>query len=209
MTATSRDPQLPRLRTDLSDAVRAVPAPAVPTLADPFAVRVADPATDAQLVAEWMARPHLVATWEQDWPADRWRRNMAARLAGRYSVPCVIGYCGRDVGYLEIYRVAQDEVGAFYDSAPTDLGIHIAIGEQELLGRGIFSRFLHALTDAMADAEPDCDIVIGDPDHRNAPIRRALAKAGFTEAGIVAVRPQRTIALMSRGRTPIVKEVVP
>lgn len=191
---------LPRLRVGLPDELIADRAPVVPALPAPFSIRRAEPDADAKRVSEWMNRPHLVETWEQDWPVERWHADMSVRLAGDYSVPCIVGYEGRDVGYAELYWVAQDEVGGLYESRSHDTGLHLAIGESELRGKGIFSRFLNVLAEALAAADPECDLVLADPDHRNAAMRRALMKAGFTESFVAEVRPGRTIALAARGR---------
>jgi lysine N-acyltransferase len=51
-----------------------VSAPPTPILAEPYAIRLADPDADAEMVSEWMNRPHLVEAWEYDWPAPRWQR---------------------------------------------------------------------------------------------------------------------------------------
>lgn len=58
---------LPRERSDIPDAVARIPRPPVPHLDPPFALRVAR-LGDADMVAEWMNRPHLAAAWEYDWP---------------------------------------------------------------------------------------------------------------------------------------------
>jgi hypothetical protein len=67
-------PVLPRELTEISDAVRAVGAPPTPALADPYRFRLVDPEADAELISEWMNRPHLVEAWEYDWPPVRWQR---------------------------------------------------------------------------------------------------------------------------------------
>jgi lysine N-acyltransferase len=59
-------PVLPRELAEISDAVRAVGAPPKPTLAEPYEIRLADPDADAEMVSEWMNRPHLVEAWEYD-----------------------------------------------------------------------------------------------------------------------------------------------
>ena len=64
---------LPRELTELSDEVRAAPAPPTPVLTDPYALRPVDPDTDAELISRWMNMPHLVDAWESDWPVARWR----------------------------------------------------------------------------------------------------------------------------------------
>ena len=82
------DTVLARELTGLPDEIRRVPAPPIPALGFPYAMRVAK-ASDAALVAEWMNRPHLVAAWEYDWPVWRWRRHLQAQLDGAYSLPLI------------------------------------------------------------------------------------------------------------------------
>ncbi|MCA2246576.1 GNAT family N-acetyltransferase [Mycobacterium intracellulare] len=82
---------LARELTDITDSVRQVPAPPVPELLPPSRIRVADPdGADAELVAEWMNRPHLVTTWEYDWPVARWRNHLRAQVDGAYSRPLIL-----------------------------------------------------------------------------------------------------------------------
>jgi hypothetical protein len=77
---------LPRELTALSDEVRATPAPPTPVLTDPYALRPADPDTDAELISGWMNMPHLVEAWESDWPvaraADPYDVGLHAAIAG-------------------------------------------------------------------------------------------------------------------------------
>ena len=82
------DTVLARELTDLPEEIRQVPAPPVPVLKDPYSLRVAG-VGDAELVAEWMNRPHLAAAWEYDWPVARWRRHLEAQLEGAYSLPLI------------------------------------------------------------------------------------------------------------------------
>jgi hypothetical protein len=66
-------PVLPRELPSLTVEVRSIAAPPTPELADPYDIRVADPDGDAELISEWMNRPHLAEAWEYDWPPERWR----------------------------------------------------------------------------------------------------------------------------------------
>ncbi|MFD3704956.1 GNAT family N-acetyltransferase [Nocardia sp. NPDC058658] len=204
---------LPRERTDLPAEVAAAPAPILPVFAAPFSLRVADPdSTDPELMAEWMARPHLLEAWEQDWDAERRRENFRAQLAGNYSRPCflsmdfaVLGQPElgvRDIAYLEFYRAAKDEIGAFYDSDPGDIGYHIATAETAVIGKGIITAWMSTLNAAVFAADPSCRRVMGDPDYRNKAIERSLAKIGFHRLAEIDVRPDRRIALHAFPRTP-------
>lgn len=123
---------LARELTDITDSVRQVPAPPVPELLPPSRIRVADPdGADAELVAEWMNRPHLVTTWEYDWPVARWRNHLRAQVDGAYSRPLILSINGFDRAYMEIYRAAKDSIARCYDSRPHDLGLHGAIADEK------------------------------------------------------------------------------
>ncbi|TCJ94303.1 GNAT family N-acetyltransferase [Nocardia alba] len=204
---------LPREQTDLPAEVAATPAPALPVFAAPFSLRPADPdSADPETLAEWMTRPHLLESWEQDWDAERRRDNFRAQLAGTYSIPCILSLdfavlgepeLGmREVAYVEFYRAAKDEIGRFYDSDPGDIGFHIATADTAVIGKGIMSGWISAMTTAVFAADPTCRRVLADPDHRNVAIARGLAKAGFRLIGEIDVRPDRRISLQYVPRTP-------
>ncbi|MCV7191305.1 GNAT family N-acetyltransferase [Mycolicibacterium brumae] len=171
-------PVLPRELTDLSAEVRAVSAPPVPTLADPYGLVGVNPDVDAELIAEWMNRPHLVEAWESAWPVERWRGYLKAQLAGQYSRPYLGSFRGEPHGYIEIYRAAKDSIAPRYDADPHDLGIHAAIAELRSVNRGFAPLMLPKLTTALFALDPDCRRIMFDPDHRNTGARRLCEWAG-------------------------------
>jgi lysine N-acyltransferase len=71
---------LPRELPDLSAEVGDVPPPPMPEVPAPYAFRLADPDSDAEMIAEWMSR------------AARWQRYLRAQLGGDYSRPFVASY---------------------------------------------------------------------------------------------------------------------
>ncbi|WP_330233063.1 acetyltransferase [Nocardia sp. NBC_00508] len=160
--------------------VFAVPAPSTPNLDPPFAVRPVEPAgDDAALVTEWMSLPHMVETWERsDWSVERWRGNLAAQCAGRYSRPCIVEFRDRPIGYLEIYRPAQDCIATVFDAHPDDLGLHAAITDQRFVRRGFGPRMLPRITARLFASDPRCERVIFDPDHRNTDVHRLCEYVG-------------------------------
>ncbi|MCP2276996.1 GNAT family N-acetyltransferase [Nocardia amikacinitolerans] len=212
MNQTGTPYVLKRELTDVAEEVRSAPAPVVPEFDEPFGLRLADPeGGDPDMLAEWMALPHLLETWEQDWPANRRRLDFLAQLAGTYSRPCILSYDfaaidrpelgRRDIAYVEIYRAAKDENGRLYDADPLDMGFHIATADSNLIGRGVMSGWMDRLAAALFAAEPACRRLICDPDYRNAPMRKALLKNGWVELGEFDVRPDRRIALHIMPRT--------
>ncbi|MCG5434305.1 acetyltransferase [Mycobacterium sp. MYCO198283] len=171
-------PVLPRELTDIPDRVRRVPRPPVPVLAEPFAIRVVDPDRDAALLAEWMNRPHLAATWEYDRPQWWWHRHVSAQLAGEYSLPLMASLRGAERGYVEVYRAAKDSIASCYDAEPHDLGVHAAVADPKIVNRGLGPLLLPKIVASLFDREPDCRRVMFDPDHRNIGARRLCEFVG-------------------------------
>ncbi|OBI75867.1 GNAT family N-acetyltransferase [Mycobacterium sp. E740] len=174
---------LPRELTDISDAVRAVAAPPTPVLAEPYSVRLADPDADAEMVSQWMNRPHLVEAWEYDWPPERWHRYLQAQLAGEYSRPLIGSFRGRPFAYVELYRAAKDSIAPRYDAEPHDIGLHAAIADLQFLNRGIGASMLPQLTANLFDLDPRCWRIMFDPDHRNKVARAVCEYAGCVFLG--------------------------
>ena len=170
-------PVLPRELKDVSDTVRRAPGPPVPRLLPPSKIRVAT-GDDAGMIAEWMNRPHLAKAWEYDWPVQRWRKHLKAQLEGDYSLPLVLSIGGVARGYLEIYRAAKDSIADRYDSKPHDLGLHGAIADEELVNRGLGPMLLPKIVASVLTADPDCERIMFDPDHRNTTVRGLCEFAG-------------------------------
>lgn len=183
MTEIDDAPVLKRELTDLSDAVRAVAAPPTPIVADPYAIRPADPAADAELVSGWMNRPHLVEAWEYDWPPERWRRHLQAQVDGDYSRPFIGSFNGEPAGYIELYRAAKDSIAPRYAADPHDIGIHAAIADLRYVNRGLAAFLLPRIVASVFELEPNCRRIMFDPDHRNTGARRLCEWAGCTFLG--------------------------
>ncbi|NUP75983.1 MAG: acetyltransferase [Nonomuraea sp.] len=172
--------------------------PPLPQVEPPWGIRPVSP-EDARLVWRWMNEPHVAAAWDQAWPLDRWTAELTSQLAGDHSLPCVVTYAGRDVAYVEIYRVCRDRLAALYAGDPHDLGVHLAIGDAADTGHGLGSRLLRAVAGGLLAADPACARVVAEPNVLNAPSIRAFGNAGFHRAGDVEF-PHKRAALMIRPR---------
>jgi RimJ/RimL family protein N-acetyltransferase len=176
-------PVLPRELTSIPADVRAVPAPPTPVLADPYDIRLADPDADADLISEWMNRPHLAAAWEYDWPPERWRAYLRAQLVGEFSRPFIGSFRGKEVAYLEVYRAAKDSIAPRYAADPHDLGLHAALADLRFVNKGIAPILLPRVVASLFELEPDCRRIMFDPDHRNTGARRLCEWAGCAFLG--------------------------
>lgn len=192
---------LPRELTDLTDEVRSVPPPPTPTVAEPYAFRLADPDSDAELIAEWMNRPHLAETWEYAWPAARWQRYLRAQVDGNYSRPFIGSLRGKDHGYIELYRAAKDSVARLYHADPYDLGLHAAIADVKIVNRGFAPILLPRIAASVFELEPRCRRIMFEPDHDNTAARRLCEFVGCGFLGEYALG-RRRVALYALPREP-------
>jgi lysine N-acyltransferase len=194
-------PVLPRELTSISDAVRRVGAPPTPFLAEPYGIRLVDADADAEMVSEWMNRPHLVEAWEYDWPPARWHRYVSAQLDGQYSRPLIGSFRGAPFGYIEVYRAAKDSIAPRYDADPHDIGLHAAIADPKYVNRGLAAIVLPRLVASVFELEPRCRRIMFDPDHRNTGARRLCEYAGCTFLGEHDMTNRR-MALYALPRSP-------
>jgi RimJ/RimL family protein N-acetyltransferase len=166
------------LTDDLDPVVVAAGPPPLPRLDGAWRVRVAG-ADDAELVARWMALPHVDLFWEQAWPAERWAAVLRHQLAGACTRPLIAARDGADLAYLEVYRTPRDVVGRHYPAGPYDLGVHLAVGPPHATGRGLGRELMRALAAGLFAADSRCEQVLADPDVRHEKARRMFAAAGF------------------------------
>jgi RimJ/RimL family protein N-acetyltransferase len=168
---------------------------AVRTARGLLSVRSVDPVADLKLVHRWMNAPHVVEFWQQGWPAGRLAAYLTRQLIGRHSRPCLGLLAGVPVSYWEFYRPVAEPVGAGYAAAPTDLGVHVLIGDARLTGKGLGTVLLGAVRDGLFGADPACGRIVAEPDVRNLVSVRAFERAGFTRRADITL-PGKDAALM-------------
>lgn len=193
---------LARELTTLSDEVRDVPAPpSNPEVPEPYSFRLADPDADAEMIAEWMNRPHLAEAWEYDWPVSRWERYLRAQIDGSYSRPFLGSESGRERAYVELYWAAKDSIADRYDCDTYDLGIHAAMPDLEYMNKGVAQLVLPHFVASVLNAESRCRRIMFDPDHRNKMARRFCERAGCVFLGEHDMANRR-MALYALPRSP-------
>jgi RimJ/RimL family protein N-acetyltransferase len=195
------EPILPRELSELPAEVRDVPPPPIPQLPEPYGLRLADPDADAEMLADWMNRPHLAQSWEYAWPAARWRHYLRAQLDSAYSRPLLGSLAGEDHGYVELYRAAKDSIATRYEFDAHDLGLHVAVADLEYLKRGIVAYLLPHLVASVFDLDPRCRRIMFDPDYRNKIARRFCERGGCAFLGEHDMANRR-MALYTLPRTP-------
>lgn len=198
---TNGEPVLPRELTDIPAEVRRVPPPPMPVLPEPYGLRLADPDADAEMISEWMNRPHLAEAWESDWPVAKWHRYLRAQLEGAFSRPLVATLDGIDRGYIELYRAAKDSIAPRYEHDPHDLGLHVAVADLDYIKQGHVSHLLPYLVLSIFTLDPRCRRIMFDPDHRNVLARTFCERGGCFFLGEHDMANRR-MALYVLPRTP-------
>lgn len=165
---------------------RAVDAPPIPHDADGWSfVPLLDdgPFEDLARVADWMRTPHVAERWGQAWSDEAWRAEVRAQLAGDHSRPLVAHLDGRSIAYVELYRPHLDVLASAFPTEPSDLGVHLAIGPADAVGRGVGPRLLRAVAAGAFLADPTCRRVLGDPARDHPTAQRAFQLAGYQRVG--------------------------
>ncbi|MFZ1175258.1 MAG: GNAT family N-acetyltransferase [Mycobacterium sp.] len=198
---TDAEPILRRELTDIPHEVRNVPPPPIPELPEPYGLRLADPDSDAEMIAEWMNRPHLAESWEYAWPAARWHRYLRAQLESSFSRPFMASLDGVDRGYIELYRAAKDSIAPRYEHDPYDLGLHVAVADLDYIERGHVTYLLPHLLVSIFNLDPRCRRIMFDPDHRNVLARKFCERGGCIFLGEHDMSNRR-MALYVLPRTP-------
>lgn len=138
---------------------------------------------DLPLVVDWRRETH-VAKWWHGGPATQEdaERRYGPRIRGDDPTRMwVVGVDGRDVGYLQAYRVGDYKDYAVATGEPDAVAFDYLIGDPELIGKGIGTRMIwEFLRDVLAPGCPDAPRFLASPDPRNAASLRTLAKCGFT-----------------------------
>jgi RimJ/RimL family protein N-acetyltransferase len=192
---------MPRELTDIPDEVRRVPAPPLPEAPEPYNFRLADPDTDAEMISEWMNRPHLASTWQYDYPPSRWHRHLSRQLEGTYSRPLISSLNGKDFMYLEIFRAAKDYIATQYKAEPYDMGLHGAIADPTFLNKGHAQHVVRHVVNSVFNVEPRCRRFMFDTDvFIDAMGRRFCERFGCVFLGEYDT-PNRRIALFTFPRS--------
>lgn len=164
-----------KLSLDASDVRGARPAPVMPELTYPWAIREVRPqSSEVGIVHNWMQQDHVKLVMRKDWPLDEWQKEIQEQWDDSFSRPYIVSYGGVDGGYIELYRVERDVIASAVDGVePHAIGMHGAIGELAGLNAGYAVKFWIELLAGIFRSDAQCNSVYSDPAADN-PIVRAL-----------------------------------
>ena len=145
---------------------------------------------DFPLLHRWLAQPHVVAWWNEPLDLAAIEKKYGPRVDGiEPTHTFIIEYGGQPIGWIQWYRWSDyrahaAQLGAEVKSA----GIDLAIGEQEMTGRGLGPRVIRQFLDQFVFADCAITAVVSDPGVNNVRSVRAFEKAGFNISHQVKLR---------------------
>lgn len=150
---------------------------------------------DLPMLQRWLSRPHVNAWWHQALDLAGVVAKYGPRIDGVEPTHMfVIELDGRAIGWIQWYRWRDyASHAAQLGAEPSAAGVDLAIGEADLLGRGIGTRALMLFIERVIFADAAISAVVSDPEARNTRSLRAFEKAGF--------RIERTIRLQGEACT--------
>jgi penicillin amidase len=141
-------------------------------------VRV-DPAADADLLHDFVTRPHTRFWGMSEYTRDEVREVYAYLDALDTHHAYLIVLDDAPIGIFQTYEPGADPVGERYDVRPGDIGMHLLLAPGPDRPRGLvdalgpaFARFLFG--------DPAKDRIVVEPDVRNGAALARLRREGFT-----------------------------
>ena len=129
---------------------------------------------DLPLIARWLGEPHVAQWWGKP---EQGVRKIAEAMADIDTEPLIVELDGRPIAYLQTYDPHLEDDHPYQDQPTGTLGIDIAIGPPEMVGRGHGSGIVSAFVRLLFDE--GVPRVIIDPHPDNLRAIAAYEKAGF------------------------------
>lgn len=160
--------------------------------------------SDLPLLQRWLQLPHVDAWWHEPLDLAGVTAKYGPRIDGVEPTHMfVIEHDGRAIGWIQWYWWSDysshaAQLGAELPTA----GVDLAIGEVDMLGRGIGPCALRMFIERVVFAH-DVSAVVCDPEERNTRSLRAFEKAGFRTVRTIRLQGEandRRIVRLNRAK---------
>jgi RimJ/RimL family protein N-acetyltransferase len=133
------------------------------------------------MIHRWLNAPQVARWWGEDaGSCEEVSKEYVAYIEGKEPVePYLILYDARPVGYIQSYRVSDDEEYERLVGIADSAGIDLFIGEKDLLYRGLGPLVIRRFIEEVVFADESIAVCVIDPEPKNTAAIRAYEKAGF------------------------------
>ena len=136
---------------------------------------------DLPLLHKWMHTEHVIPQWQMNKPKLELEVMFEKMLVDDHQRLYFIMIDDRPIGYVEIYECHRDRLNRYYESDENDMGIHLLLGEPDVLGLGHFRPVLTLFAQFIFSSNPDTQKMICEPDCEVVPFQRAAPDLGLVE----------------------------
>ncbi|ATH06871.1 hypothetical protein BIY24_02645 [Halobacteriovorax marinus] len=143
-----------------------------PVIDKTISYRVADIENDLDNFHSWHNKEFIYKFWELNKSKEELREYLAKGLKDPHSIPTIMEFDNKPVGYFEFYWAKEDRLGPFYDFSDYDRGFHFLIGELECLGQRNVDSILKATSHYAFLNDQRTDLLAGEPRSDNKKIIR-------------------------------------
>lgn len=106
----------------------------IPETGRTLTFRLAEVDRDLAAFHQWHNQDRVADFWELKKSAPELREYLEKGLADPHQIPLIMEFDGEAAGYFEVYWVAEDRLGPYYESEAFDRGFHFLIGNEKFLG---------------------------------------------------------------------------
>ena len=149
-------------------------------------IRPVVPADDAALLHAWVSAPRARFWGMGEHTADEVAEVYAYIDEQAHLAAYLLALDGHPVGLLQTYDPAVDEIGAWYDRRPGDVGVHLLLADDHRRA-GRTPEVLAAGLDLVADL-PGCRRLVFEPDARNTASVAVMERLGAERGPLVELR---------------------
>lgn len=137
--------------------------------------------SDIGLIHRWLHTPHVARWWYEDvGPFEEVEESYLSYIEGKEKVePYVILHGNLPIGYIQTYRVSDNEEYDKLVGVENSAGADLFIGEEEFLYRGLGPHIIRRFLEEVVFADESIEVCVIDPEPKNRAAIRAYEKSGF------------------------------
>ncbi|WP_100400985.1 GNAT family N-acetyltransferase [Bacillus sp. FJAT-44742] len=144
---------------------------------------------------EWMHKDHVIPFWQLNVPFSRLKRHMEKAVANEHQLLWIGCLDDVPLSYWETYEVKEDVIGKYYRYHSQDRGIHLLIGPEFYIGRGLAEPFVKAMVD-FEFTKRKATKIVAEPDITNKKMIHVFQKCGFQPIKPITLPEKRALLMI-------------